>query len=440
MRRPLNWLADHPWALILGVAVVGLALWAKSTRSSDYDVMVMFDDAVSVSAGLDVRVDGLDAGKVKNVEQRDGGAVVTLGLRDDRVYPLHEGTTAAMRFGTTIGNGTRRIDLHPGPKSAPEIPDGGIIRNSASVEATEFDEIFDTFDARTRNALQGAMAGTARTFGPRGRELGAGVDASAGGLDAVGDFANDLAADTPALRAVVANTYRVTRAIAARRTQLSDLVGVSAATFRTFAQNTRGITASLDRFPATAQEIRTTLARMDGTVDGLQPLIDDLRPGARQLSGLARDLRPALADLRATVPSAVSAFRTARRTAPAITGLLRQSVPFSAGAAPALTQLAPMVACVRPYAPEAAGLLTTWVSWNQLKDSKGNVGRLWANYGATSNSSSVGLNAGTVTSAGLQNYALIRPPGLNAGKPTFNDKCGLTQKGVTASQDPEDGK
>jgi hypothetical protein len=140
------------------------------------------------------------------------------------------------------------------------------------------------------------------------------------------------------------------------------------------------------------------------------------------------------------VPAAVAAFRTARRTAPAITALLREATPFSKGAGPALARFAPMVTCIRPYAPEAAGLLTTWTSWNQLKDSKGNVGRLWANEGATSLSSTVGVDAETITKTGLQNFALIRPPGMNAGKPEFNDSCGVTKRGVTAAEDPEKGK
>jgi hypothetical protein len=179
---------------------------------------------------------------------------------------------------------------------------------------------------------------------------------------------------------------------------------------------------------------------MDGTLGTLQPLVDDLRPGAHQLSGLARDLRPALSDLRETVPSAVATFRTARRAAPGITALLREATPFAKGAGPALTRLAPMVACIRPYAPETAALLTTWTSWNQLKDSKGNIGRLWANEGVTSVTSTVGLDAETLTKTGLQNFALVRPPGMNAGTPAFNDSCGVTKRGVTASEDPEKGK
>ena len=42
--------------------------------------------------------------------------------------------------------------------------------------------------------------------------------------------------------------------------------------------------------------------------------------------------------------------------------------PFSAAAAPVLERRAPMVGCIRPYAPEIAGLRSTWMSWSQGYD------------------------------------------------------------------------
>lgn len=432
-----NWTIGHPWVfIVLGLFVLG-ALWAKGTRTQPHEVRAVFDEGVSLYNGLDVRVDGLDAGKIKKVQNVDGKAIVTLGIKDDQIWPLHQGTKATIRFGSTIGNGTRIMELDPGPVSGPEIPDHGIIANADTVEATEFDDVFDLFNKKTRKALQGTLRGTGDTFGPRAKPLRAGIQTTPGGLTAVGDLAGDLDADEPALHAFVANTDRVTGALATRRDQISSLVGVSAATFTTFAQNTRGISDSLDRFPSTVREARTTLARLDTSVGKVGDLVDDARPGARQLGLLARDLRPALASLKTTVPVAVSTFATARRASPDITTFLRAAQPFADKAgAPVLGKLAPMVACIRPYAPEFAGVFSTWSSWSQGYDDVSHVGRVFGNAG-TAGVTSLPTNTQQYTSATGQDYALVRPPGFNAGKPWFQPECGVDQSGLDPARDPE---
>lgn len=430
------WLVGRPW-LFIGLAVfVALAVWAKGTRTQPNEVKVVFTEAVSLYNGLDVRVDGLDAGKVTNIENENGLAVVTLGIKDDKIWPLHQGTKAKLRFGSTIGNGTRQIELDPGPDSAPEIPDGGTIANADSIEATEFDDVFDTFDKKTRTALQGTLRGTGDTFGPRAEELGEGVEATPEGLDSLANLTGDLSANEPALRAFVANTFRVTRTLQARRTQLSSLIGGASQTFRAFAQNTDGIKGSLERFPPTVREVRSTLSRLDTSVDSLDGFVKDLKPGATQLGLLSRDLRPALADLKRTIPVAVTTFRTARKTAPGITSLLRQAQPFSDKAAPVFAELAPAIGCIRPYAPEISALLTQWTSFNQGFDKFGHLGRIWGNFGAAGVTSNP-LNAQEFTSVTGQGYAYPRPPGLDSGKPVFVPECGITADGLDPSKDPE---
>ena len=439
-RRVANWLLSNPLLVLALIGVVLFINWAVGTRHQPHEVRAVFTEAVNLYPGLDVRVDGLDAGKIKKVEYSGGHAIVHLGI-DDGSWPLHRGTTAALRFGTTIGNGTRRIDLDPGPSSAPALPENGIITNKDTVEATEFDEVFNTLNGRTRKALQGMLRGTGTTFGPRARQLSAGVRQTAPGLHAVAGLATDLAGDEYALKALVANGARVTRTLAARKPQIADLMSVASGTFRAFAANTRGITASLDRFPGTLRTARSTLARLDTSVAGLDALMGDLRPGAAQLRPLARSLRPALNDLRTVVPSAVATLRTGRRAAPAIAGLLGRTSPFARAATPAFRGLAPVVGCLRPYAPEMAGFFGTWASWPSYYDGTAHYGRVQANFGF----SEPVIWPKEITSAQYtkltgQKYALVRPPGYNAGQPWMLPECGAGPDGLDATKDPEAGK
>lgn len=435
-RRALGFLADNPWLAILAAGLVAFAFWAVGTRTQPHELSAVFTTAPNLYPGLDVRLDGLDAGKIKKVDYVDGKAVVRMGIYDD-VWPLHQGTVAALRFGTTIGNGTRMIDLHPGPQSAPEIPDHGIIADRNTVEATEFDDVFNIFDHSTRTALQRTLRTMGDTFSPRPARLGAAVDATAPALGAVGGLASDAAADGDALRGLVADGARVTGTLAGRRARIADLMTVARATFATFAANTDGITRSLDRFPGTLADARDTLGRVDRSITKLDGFMADLAPGARQLRPLARDLRPAMQSLRETVPAGVSFLRAGTAAAPSVTGLLGAAERFSGPAKPALASSAPMLGCVAPYAPEIAGLLATWSSWPSFYDGTAHYGRVWGN---------AGLNGPTFYPKPLtperwtkltgQRYALVRPPGYNAGQPHFMPECGAGPDGLDPSKDP----
>jgi ABC-type transporter Mla subunit MlaD len=430
-------LLDRPWLLVITAGIVLFVVWAVGTRGQPHTVRAEFDEAINLFSGLDVRQDGLDAGKIKKIEIVNGKAIVTLGIDDD-VWPLHQGTKAVLRFGSTIGNGTRIMDIVPGPRSAPTIPDGGIIDNADTVETTEFDDMFDVFNKQTRGDLQGMFKGFGDTFEPRQPALADGIKQTAPGLEAVGGLASDLVRDEPALHAFVDNTDAVMATLAAKRDNIADLMRVGAATFNTFATNTRGITGSLDRLPSTLRETRTTLARLDGSVGHLDNLFTDLRPGAQQLGPLADDLRPALANLRATIPVAIQTFRVARTEAPAISRLLTRVQPYSRQLRPTLASLAPMLGCLRPYAPEIAGLASTWTSWNKNYDAVSHVGRLYPNAGPASFTDYPASTKSTdATTLGLS-YALLKAPGYSAGTPVYQPQCGITADGTDASKDPED--
>lgn len=433
-----DWVISNPWAIILAIGAVAFAWWVAGTRKQEHHVRAVFTTAPNLYKGLDVRVDGLDAGKVSKIEEVDGKAVVTIGLKDDTFWPLKQGTTATLRFGSTIGNGTRIIDLNPS-RTGTALPENGIIGNARTVEATEFDDFFNTFDKTTRSALQGALKGTADTFSPRTKQLGDGLEQAGPGLTQVGGLASDLASDDVALRAFVVNTDRVTRTLAARQGSISDLVSVAAATFGAFARNTQGIKDSLDRFAPALQESRTTLARLDGSVGHLNNLVTDLAPGAKALAPMARELRPALAQLRQTVPAAVDAFRTGRKISPEFTTLLKQAQPFSKKAAPALTGLVPVAGCIRPYAPDIAGFLVNWTSFNQGYDDVSHFGRIWVNFGLSSVTSlPSGITSADWSALTGAKYALIRPPGLASGTPWFQPQCGAGPEVLDPKNDPTD--
>ncbi|MHB8692954.1 MAG: MlaD family protein [Solirubrobacteraceae bacterium] len=437
MFAPVRWLVVHPWVVLLTAGAVLFAVWAIGTRSIPYQVRAVFPQAPNLYSGEDVTVDGLDVGKITGVNYVAGQAVVGVGIQDSNYSPLHRGTIVRLRFGTTIGNGTRYVELVPGPRSAPSIPNNGIIGTDHTVQSVEFDQLLKVFDKPTRAAFRGASVGAANVFGPRPSQLGYGISAGGPALDALSGFTAELARDQQSLSSLVVNGASLTQTLANHEGQIADLVSNAAGTFHAFASNTSGITGSLDLLPPTLTQVKGTLVRLSTSIGHLNGLVTALGPGASQLRTLSADLLPAMTDLRTTLPIADQTLVIGTSASPAITRLLQAVQPFSKQAAPAFTSLTPVVGCIRPYAPEIAGLLTTWSSWTQSYDQIGHIGRLGNGYVGPSSFAANPLTPLAFTQLTGQGYAYIRPPGYNAGQTWYQPQCGITSAGLNAAMDPE---
>jgi virulence factor Mce-like protein len=438
-RRAGSVVVDHPLPIVCVILLILLGWYLVGTRSQPHELKASFVTGLSVANGLDVQIDGVDVGKISSVRYEDGQAIVGLGITDEN-WPLHRGTKAAIRYGTTLGNGTRFVQLEPGPESAPELPEGGIIAAKDTVTPVEFDEMFSTFNARTRKNLQDTLSRTGDTLDGRAGALNRGIRAGAPGLEAAGGVFSDLAEDTAALHGLVANANRATRTLAARQPEIADLVTVASRTFDAFGRNARSIRTSLDRFGPALADTRQTLSRLDTSVDKLDGFVADVRPGAAALRPFLRRSRPAVEQLGVLAPRATSAVRAIRSSAPQITALLRTGQPFADNLREAMAGLTPHVACIRPYAPEIAGYFTNWASFAKNFDNRTHYARVHYNSGALAVVDLPEIKSDTflkTLGTGLS-YAMPRVPGLADGKPYFLPECGAGPDALDPTKDPED--
>jgi virulence factor Mce-like protein len=439
VKHALERVADRPWPFIAGIVAALAVVLYLSSRGEPHNVYAVFDSAVSVVPGLDVDLGGVPVGQVSSVSVKDGQALVGLGVSNS-AWPLHQGTTATIRYGTTIGNGTRRIDLAPGPATSPVIPQNGIIDERYTTAPVEFDQLFNALNARTRAALRSTLNGMGESLGTVGPSLNAGLHTTAPALGSLSGVMSELGLDQTALAGLLRNTDEATATLAAHQPQLESLVSSAAATFNETAANSEHIQQSLALAPASLGDANVFLARLDPSVTKLDTLIRALAPGARQLIPLAQVAEPAVARLRQVAPQLETTLSTARTAAPRITALLQSAQPFATALTPSLSSLAPMVACIRPYTPELAALLTHWTGWASDYDSLGHYGRIQIQAGFTSDNATTAITPATLAAAtGLQ-YAFPRPAGLSGGHPVFDPACGITPSALNPAADPETGR
>ena len=425
-------------AVLAGVAVViAVVLLAGGTT---HRLRAGFDNVIQLTPGQQVRVAGRQVGELGEIDLVDGQATAEILITDDEVWPLPKGTTARPRWGSTTAYLTRYVELYPGPAGAPDLEDGAILTRTQTAE--ELDEAYRIFRGETDERLSSALGSLGEGLGGQGKDIRRGLAAAPTGLDGVGGLVRELAADEERLRTLAVAGDRTTTALARQSGELGDLVSNAAGTVEELAQRARAQQRALDRAPQTLDVTTSTLARLDTSLAKLDGLVDDIRPGAPALRSMARPARAALSELRTVAPLLRTTLDRGTRAAPRLRRLFDTASPFFPRAAAALETFNPMLGCLRPYAPEIAGFLSTWTGQLKNYDAEGHYARSFpltaipALLPGTSNTSAEALEQqpGTLT------YAMPRPPGLNAGKPWFQPQCGAGPESLDASKDPEAGR
>lgn len=136
---------------LLGLLYVGLVLavgggtWlAYHQVFSDRQEITLTTGTIgnALQKGSDVKLNGVPVGKVEAIEPRDGGATLTLSVEPDALDRLPATTTARLLPKTLFGE--RYVSLVvPDDTGGETLAEGGAIRQDASAQAVELEELFD---------------------------------------------------------------------------------------------------------------------------------------------------------------------------------------------------------------------------------------------------------------------------------------------------------
>jgi len=148
-------------------------------KAKTYELEVPFTEATQLAQQSDVRISGVSVGKVADiVVAPDGHHSLAKVDIDDKYAPLPQGTRAVLRTKTLLGE--TYIELTPGDRHGPKLADGGTLPAAQVAESVQLDEIFRTFDRRTRAAFQEWMQESATGIAGQGAALSARRDRRSG--------------------------------------------------------------------------------------------------------------------------------------------------------------------------------------------------------------------------------------------------------------------
>jgi phospholipid/cholesterol/gamma-HCH transport system substrate-binding protein len=252
-------------------------------KARPYEIKVPFQEATQLAQQSDVRISGVSVGKVQTIEQSPDGqqAQATINI-EDKYAPIPTGTRAILRTKTLLGE--TYVELTPGDSEGPELPDGATLAKANVAESVQLDEIFRTFDTRTRAAFQEWMQEGAIAISGQGQSFSnalAELDPTFTEFDRLFRL---LDTQRLAVKQLFSNGAVTLRALRGREGELASLIRNSNEVFSTTAARDRDIEALFRAFPTFEDEQRLTVDRLREFALNSDPLFRQLVPAAEQLS------------------------------------------------------------------------------------------------------------------------------------------------------------
>jgi len=342
--------------------------------ASGYHLKLPLPQIGQLAEQSEVKISGVGVGHVTGIDLGEGSqagqAIVTLEL-DPEFAPVPADTRAILRAKTLLGEAY--IELTPGDKRDGMLEDGDELPDAQVADSVQLDEIFRTFDEKTRAAfMQGAIDNSIATEG-RGAELNQLLGILPGTFTELTDVLEVLNSEEKDLSKLVKNTGVVFDALSKRQGQLSGLIRNSNTVFQTTAEREQELQDFFRVFPTFLRESRATQERLGDFSEFATPITNKLVPVAEQLSPtfkasakLAPVSKRLYTGLRPVIRKAPKAF-------PSLRGFLDQDGPKLLGRLPDyFAELNPFLSTAKYYRKEIAAFLGNAASATNGQNNYGN--------------------------------------------------------------------
>lgn len=310
--------------LLLVLAVVILAIYTivqAINRPVDGSVETYhaeFSDAFGLHNNADVRVRGVQVGKVLDVELTSSGvAEVTFTVREqDRLTGTDE---LAIRFQNLVGQ--RYLAVTKGPGDAPAVDPGTTIPTSRTTGSFDITTLFNGL----RPILQGADPAVFNTFASNMLDLiqgegGVGVGDVLADVDRLTQFATDKRA---MIRVIVDNLGVISGELQGKSAMIRTLMDSLGLLFDTLEANLELLKGAFGEgakvFPPIVEILSTTFDLGLGGHDNVSGRLMELIPDTRQLT-----------DALASIPSLLTSINAADGLAGIDSNCSRGEVPLPA--------------------------------------------------------------------------------------------------------------
>lgn len=364
------------------LTLCALALaWVVLSGGGSREYRVMMENAGQLVPGDIVRIGGVQAGSVQGLDLTPNGqAVVTITLGDSWGR-LHQGTTVTVRASGIATVTGRYVDISPGPSFAPALPDGAAIDVDHTRSIVDIDQLLNTFDPPTRRSLRKVLHGFATWYTGRERQANESAQYFPVALQSATHLFDSIGRDSGTLERFITDTGNALHALSSNRDQLTSLVSNTRTTLGALGSDNASLSAALRNLPPALRQGSDAFVAVRPALTDLRALVTASEPASRKLAGFLHDLRPvaseavpAFRDFRQVFdgPGPADDLLDALRVVPALAKITDRAFPQ---AEKTLGQSEPVLAFVRPYAPDLVGFVRSFAAATATYDANGHYAR-----------------------------------------------------------------
>jgi phospholipid/cholesterol/gamma-HCH transport system substrate-binding protein len=306
-------------------------------KAKGYRVTVALPEADLLSTEADVRISGVNVGRVVSTERTTSGtdpnrkdAILEI---DAQYAPLRRDVRATIRRKSLAGE--EYLELTPGGPRSPILRDGERLANAQVAPSVEIDEVLMAFDPATRRRIGQWFQAQSTSIEGRGSALNAAFGTLPGFEEDLTKLLTTLDRQGAAVRAAVGNTGVVFDALSKQRDALRGLAVNGKRATDAFADQSEAFADIWRAFPTFEAESQRLLDRAERFRKNADPVISQLRPGFRAFSDAMQEVPATARELKGLTQAVDGATHAAVRGLPAareffddVTPLVQEFVPF----------------------------------------------------------------------------------------------------------------
>jgi len=329
-----------------------------------YEISAEFDQATELGSQADVRISGVNVGKVLSVSlDRHTGLTRAVMEIDPQFAPRPMDTRAILRQKTLLGE--TYVELSPGTPTARKLSDGATLPRGQVAPTVQLDQILSTFDPKTRQAFETWMQQQGTALTGRGEDLNQALAELYPFATNVDSVLAVLNRDSAATSTLLNDGGQVFSSIARSPAALQQLIVNANGAFSATAAQGNALAQTIKAFPPFLLSTKATVDRVNSFAQSTKPLVDELRPAAVQLTPSLKALAILAPQLKRLLVNVGPLTRASKAGVPGLEQFLTDSVPLLTRAKPYLGGVIPVLDYINTYRREIAGFFANGTATSQ---------------------------------------------------------------------------
>jgi phospholipid/cholesterol/gamma-HCH transport system substrate-binding protein len=314
-----------------------------------YRINALFKETGLLVPNADVRISGVNVGKVASVQAKGLNSYVTLNIEPEYA-PIPTDVRTILRQKTLLGEAY--IELSTGNGRGPKLPDGGTIPSSQIESTQQLDQVLGSFTSPTQHDFEALLDGTFTALAGRGQDLNNAIGNLDPTVTAAASVLSGLDSERASVRRAVSSTGTVLTALGNRSADLQSLITAGDQVLSATAARNVQLTATVNALPPFLTALHSTLGTLNRTIGIAGPTVAALDPVGPLLMPALSDVIHLSGPAIKLLHEAPGLLDAASAALPSITNFARAFKPAVNAILPAAQNVVPMIEFMSRYANE----------------------------------------------------------------------------------------